>query len=104
MSPIPRHVVKFTQRIRNPAVRNLTLSLIEEATKQPDLAHFTIATLKNPSHTSHTDPRPHATVLFASDDQFKSNKAQTAHIYHDGEGRYDGHRLYEERDNKPSDE
>jgi len=46
MSPIPRNLVKFTQRIRNPALRNLTLSLIEEATQKPDLAHFTIATLK----------------------------------------------------------
>jgi hypothetical protein len=46
MSPIPRSLVKFTQRIRNPALRNLTLSLIEEATQKPDLAHFTIATLK----------------------------------------------------------
>lgn len=46
MSPIPRNLVKLTQRIRNPTLRNLTLSLIEEATQKPDLAHFTIATLK----------------------------------------------------------
>lgn len=46
MSPIPRHAVKLTQRIRSPTMRNLTLSLIEEATQKPDLAHFTIAILK----------------------------------------------------------
>ncbi|PWY96162.1 hypothetical protein BO94DRAFT_561731 [Aspergillus sclerotioniger CBS 115572] len=104
MSPIPRHVVKLTQRIHNPALRNLTLSLIEQASHQPDLSHFTIATLKNPTHTSHTDTKPHATVLFANEEQFKNNKAQTAYIYHDEEGRYAGHTLYEERDNKASDD
>ncbi|GAM44034.1 hypothetical protein TCE0_060f19332 [Talaromyces pinophilus] len=104
MSPIPRSLVKFTQRIRNPALRNLTLSLIEEATQKPDLAHFTIATLKNPSHTSHTDPRPHATVVLATEEQFQNNKGQTVHIYHDAQGRYDGHILYQERENKPSDQ
>jgi hypothetical protein len=31
MPPIPRHAVKLTQRIRNPTLRNLTLSLIEDA-------------------------------------------------------------------------
>jgi hypothetical protein len=46
MSPIPRHAVKLTQRIRNSDLRNLTLSLIEDATQKPDLAHFTIAILK----------------------------------------------------------
>ena len=109
MSPIPRNLVKFTQRIRNPALRNLTLNLIEEASQKPDLSRFTIATLKqaqtiNPSHTSHTDTRPHATVLFATEEQSKNNKAQTAHVYHDEQGRYAGHILYQERDNKPSDE
>ena len=46
MSPIPRHAVKLTQRIRNPTLRNLTLCLIEDASQKPDLAHFTIAILK----------------------------------------------------------
>ena len=46
MSPIPRNLVKLTQRIRNPALRNLTLNLIEEASQKPDLSRFTIATLK----------------------------------------------------------
>lgn len=46
MSTIPRHAVKLTQIIRNPTLRNLTLSLIEEASQKPDLAHFTIAILK----------------------------------------------------------
>lgn len=46
MSPIPRHAVKFTQRIRNAVLRNRTLTLIETATVKSDLAHFTIATLK----------------------------------------------------------
>ncbi|QSS61108.1 hypothetical protein I7I51_03280 [Histoplasma capsulatum] len=47
MSPISRQAVKLTQRIRNPTLRNLTLSLIEDASQKPDLAHFTIAILKN---------------------------------------------------------
>ncbi|KAL4921838.1 hypothetical protein BDW62DRAFT_173491 [Aspergillus aurantiobrunneus] len=104
MSPIPRNLVKLTQRIRNPALRNLTLNLIEEASQKPDLDHFTNATLKNPSYTSHTDTRPHATVLFATEEQFKNNRAQTAHVYHEEQGRYAGHTLHQERDNKPSDE
>ncbi|KAJ5168517.1 uncharacterized protein N7482_004111 [Penicillium canariense] len=78
MSPIPRHAVKLTQRIRSPNLRNLTLSLIEDASQRPDLAHFTIAILKNPSHTSHTDLKPYATALFATEEQFKNNKAQNS--------------------------
>ncbi|THC87449.1 hypothetical protein EYZ11_013106 [Aspergillus tanneri] len=93
MSPIPRNLVKFTQRIKNPVLRNLTLNLIEEASQKPDMAHFTIAILK-----------PHTTALFATEEQFKSNKAQTAHIYHDEQGQYVGHTLYQERENKSSDE
>ena len=48
MSPIPRNLIKLTLRIRNPALHNLTLNLIEEASQKPDLAHFifTNATLK----------------------------------------------------------
>ncbi|EDN07450.1 predicted protein [Histoplasma mississippiense (nom. inval.)] len=104
MSPISRQAVKLTQRIRNPTLRNLTLSLIEDASQKPDLAHFTIAILKNPSHTSHTDLKPYATALFATEEQFKNNKAQTAHIYHDEQGCYTSHVLYQERENKSSDE
>ncbi|QKX62108.1 uncharacterized protein TRUGW13939_09264 [Talaromyces rugulosus] len=92
MSPIPRNLVKFTQRIHNPALRNLTLTLIEEATRKPDLAHFTIATLKN------TDPGPHSTVLLATEEQFQNNKGQTVHIYHDDQGHYDGHTLSGKRE------
>ncbi|KAG5301303.1 hypothetical protein I7I48_01270 [Histoplasma ohiense] len=80
MSPIPRQAIRLTQRIRNPTLRSLTLGLIEDASKKPDLAHFPIAILKNPSHTSHTDLKPHATALFATEEQFKNNKALTAHI------------------------
>ncbi|KAJ5683647.1 hypothetical protein N7462_006812 [Penicillium macrosclerotiorum] len=104
MSPIPRHAVKFTQRIRNSILRNRTLTLIETATEKPDLAHFTIATLKNPSHTSHTDLKAHATALLATDEQYNNKKVQPVHIYHDEEGHYTGHVLYAERDMKPSDE
>ncbi|KAL5362278.1 hypothetical protein BJX96DRAFT_177012 [Aspergillus floccosus] len=104
MSPIERNLVRFTQRIRNAALRNLTLNLIEEASKKPDLAPFTIATLKNPSHTSHTDTKPHVTVLFSTDEQSKNNKAHPVHIYHDEQGHYAGHTMYQERDNKPSDD
>ena len=46
MSPIARSAVRLTQRIRDSGLRNRTLSLVQEATKQPDLAHFTVATLK----------------------------------------------------------
>ncbi|KAF2875292.1 hypothetical protein BDV95DRAFT_604048 [Massariosphaeria phaeospora] len=103
MSPIARHLVQMTQRIRDTTKRSNTLKLIEEATKKPDLAHFTSAILKNPSHTSHSDPTPHATALLATDDQAKNNKSQAVHIYHDENHNYIGHTLYEERDNKTSD-
>lgn len=46
MAPIARHAVKFTQRITNGPLRTKTLNLIEEATKRPDLNHFTAALLK----------------------------------------------------------
>lgn len=49
MSPILRSAVKFTQRIRNPEMRKLTLSLIETATKDPELAPFTVACLGSAS-------------------------------------------------------
>ncbi|UPX16753.1 uncharacterized protein EKO05_0007139 [Ascochyta rabiei] len=104
MSPIAHSAVKFTQRIRDTVLRHKTLNLIHQATKQPDLAHFTVATLKNPTHTSHTDSRQHATVLLATEEQVKSNKSQTVHIYHDDNGNYAGHRIYVERQNKTSDE
>ncbi|EON65279.1 hypothetical protein W97_04517 [Coniosporium apollinis CBS 100218] len=104
MSPIPRYAVRLTQRIKNSAFRNRTLDLVEEATKQPDLAHFTRAILKNPAHTSHTDPREHATAMLATEEQAARNRAQTIHIYFDPNGRYIGHMLYPERDQKPSDD
>ncbi|KAF1821333.1 uncharacterized protein K489DRAFT_403091 [Dissoconium aciculare CBS 342.82] len=122
MSPITRSVVRFTQRIKNSAVRNQTLALIEVASKQPDLAHFTIAecllvlkpfsiTLiviqavvtmlfdcsglsRNPTHTSHNEPRPHATVLLATKEQADANRAQAIHIFHDETGNYSGHELF----------
>ncbi|KAJ6122813.1 hypothetical protein N7512_005278 [Penicillium capsulatum] len=94
MSPIPRQAVKLTQRIRNSTLRNLTLSLIEDASQKPDLAQFTVAILKQAQY----EP------LFATEEQFKNNKAQTAHIYDDEQGRYTGHVLYQGRENKPSDE
>ena len=46
MSPIARSAVKFTQKIRDATKRTLTLTMIEEATKSNELAHFTSATLK----------------------------------------------------------
>lgn len=46
MAPIARQAIKFTQRIRNSALRNLTLNLIVDASKTPELAHFTNAILK----------------------------------------------------------
>ncbi|KAI0867388.1 hypothetical protein GGS24DRAFT_495373 [Hypoxylon argillaceum] len=104
MSPIPRAAVQFTQRIRNPAVRNRTLNLIEIATMQSDLSHFTGAVLKNPSHTSHTDLKPHATVRLATNEQAARQVSQTVHIYHDEDGNYDGHQLFPERPDKKSDE
>ncbi|KAF2628839.1 hypothetical protein BU25DRAFT_409864 [Macroventuria anomochaeta] len=103
MSPIAHSAVKFTQRIRNSNLRHLTLNLIHEATKQPELAHFTVAKLKNPTHTSHTDSKQHTTVLLATEEQAKTNKSHTVHIYHDEIGNYTGHRIYPERQNKESD-
>ncbi|KAI0502816.1 hypothetical protein F5B22DRAFT_631875 [Xylaria bambusicola] len=104
MSPIPQQLVRFTQRIKNVQVRKMTLGLIEVATQQSDLAMFTNATLKNPSHTSNTDPRPHVTVLLATDDQQALDRSQAVHIYHDGDGNYAGHVLFPERQNKTSDD
>ncbi|KAI9701738.1 MAG: hypothetical protein M1820_006366 [Bogoriella megaspora] len=104
MSPIARSMVKFTQRIRNNDLRNQTLKLVEQATQSPELAHFTQAILKNPSHTSNTDSKPHATVRFATEEQNASGKAQTAHLYYDTNGEYSGHTLYPERGEKKEDE
>lgn len=59
---------------------------------------------RNPTHTSHTDLKPHATALLATEEQFKNGKGQTVHLYHDEQGHYTGHFLYEERANKPSDD
>lgn len=58
---------------------------------------------RNPTHTSHTDSRPHATVLLATEDQANNNKSHTVHIYHDENGNYTGHSLYPERQNKTTD-
>ncbi|QPH18577.1 hypothetical protein C2857_003653 [Epichloe festucae Fl1] len=104
MPPIPRGLVIFTQRIRNSALRNRTLNLIERATQEQDLAHFTKARLKNPSHTSRSDPIPHVTVLLSTDTQTELDRAQAVHIYHDEDWNYKGHTLYEERINKSTDD
>ncbi|KAF4463878.1 hypothetical protein FALBO_9291 [Fusarium albosuccineum] len=103
MSPIPRSLVVMTQRIKNHALRNNTLNLVERATHERDLAHFTQAMLKNPTHTSNSDPTPHVTVLLATARQAEANKSQALHIYHDDNWNYTGHMLYEERDNKRTD-
>ena len=50
---------------------------------------------RNPSHTSHTDPRPHATALLATEEQAARGKSQPIHIYHDEDLNYLGHALYE---------
>ncbi|KAI9733991.1 MAG: hypothetical protein M1834_002648 [Cirrosporium novae-zelandiae] len=75
MASIARSGVKFTQRLRDQALRNSTLSLIEEATTKPDLAHFTRAMLKIPAHTSHCNSKEHATVRLATEEQAAANKA-----------------------------
>lgn len=46
MSPITRDDVKFAQRIKDLTKRNNTLRLIEVVAKSPDLAHYSIATIK----------------------------------------------------------
>ncbi|KAF2235378.1 hypothetical protein EV356DRAFT_500641 [Viridothelium virens] len=104
MSPIARSMVQFTQRIRNQDVRDKTLKLIEQATQSPELAHFTKAIRRSPSHTSHTDSRPHATVRFATDAQNAAGKAQTAHLYYDDNWNHASHTLYPEREEKKDDE
>lgn len=58
---------------------------------------------RNPRHTSHPDPKSHATVRLATDDQAKRGVSQTVHIYHDANGAYAGHVLYPERPNKKED-
>ena len=60
--------------------------------------------IRNPSHTSHSDRIPHVTALLATDAQAAQNKSQAVHIYHDDNGNYTGHTLYEERENKSADD
>ncbi|OCL14022.1 hypothetical protein AOQ84DRAFT_276106, partial [Glonium stellatum] len=57
---------------------------------------------RNPSHTSHSDPKPHATALLATEDQAKDDKSQAIHIYHNENENYTGYTLYPERQNKKS--
>jgi hypothetical protein len=45
MPPIARHLIKMTQRIRDSTKRYNTLKLVEAATKEPGLLHFTTAIL-----------------------------------------------------------
>jgi hypothetical protein len=59
---------------------------------------------RNPTHTSHVDPKPHVTVLLATETQVAEDKSQAVHIYHDESGNYTGHVLYPERQNKKSDD
>ncbi|KAI1425416.1 hypothetical protein F5Y12DRAFT_795940 [Xylaria sp. FL1777] len=98
--PISRYAVRLTQRITDYNMRNITLNLIEIATRKPDLAGYTIATLMNPSHTSNSDPRPHVTALLATESQEQANTSQALHIYHDKDWNYAGHMLFPERKNK----
>jgi hypothetical protein len=65
--------------------------------------HTDLSVFRNPSHTSHTDPRPHVTALLATSEQDAQNKSQVVHIYHDENGKYTGHSLYPERENKKED-
>ncbi|KAF2022233.1 hypothetical protein BU24DRAFT_339780 [Aaosphaeria arxii CBS 175.79] len=58
---------------------------------------------RNPSHSSHMDPRPHTTVLLATEEQARNNKSHAVHIYHDQNGNYVGHVVFPERQNKSSD-
>ncbi|KAH0337999.1 hypothetical protein KCU81_g7809, partial [Aureobasidium melanogenum] len=99
MAPIAKQAIKLTQRLNRGPVRTLSLNLIEEATKKPDLAHFTRAELRSPSHTSKSDPRPHVTASLATEAQAAAGKVQVVHIYHDSNN-YIGHQLYEEQDAK----
>jgi hypothetical protein len=40
----------------------------------------------------------------ATEEQAKDDKSQAVHIYHDENGNYTGHTLYEERQNKQTDD
>lgn len=55
---------------------------------------------RNPSHTSFSDSKPHATIALATEDQAKKEKCQVAHLYHDNDHNYTGHTLYKEQDYK----
>ncbi|KAI0102124.1 hypothetical protein GGR51DRAFT_527898, partial [Nemania sp. FL0031] len=101
--PIPRQAVRIAQTLKNPAVREMTMNLVEAASRQPDLAVFTMATLKNTSHTSNSDPRPHVTVLVATEEQARADRCHAVHIYHDGNWNYTGHELFPERNRKITD-
>ncbi|EMF10932.1 uncharacterized protein SEPMUDRAFT_150880 [Sphaerulina musiva SO2202] len=100
MSPIARSAIKLTQKLRDSAYRTQMLDLVQEAINKPELAHFTVATFKNASHTSPSDPREHATVFLATEEQAKNNKAQAVHIYHDKDYKFTGYSLWQERENR----
>lgn len=57
---------------------------------------------RNPAHTSASDTREHVTALVQTKDQANKGLAQTVHIYFDKNGKYDGHTLYEEREEDDS--
>ncbi|KAF2702826.1 hypothetical protein K504DRAFT_393781, partial [Pleomassaria siparia CBS 279.74] len=85
--------IQLVPRLTNPNQRNRMLKLVVEATKKPDLAHFTSARLTNTTHANPCDPKPHATMFLATDEQARNNRSQTVHIYHDAEYNYTGHTL-----------
>jgi hypothetical protein len=63
-----------------------------------------ILAYRNPAHTSHSDSKEHVAARLATDDQAAAGKAQTIHIYFDANGKFDGYKLYSEREEKKEDQ
>jgi len=106
--------VKFLQRIKNPAKRQLVKNLALAIWNTPDCEHFTDVFIKwirlshleivsdlvvrNPRHTSHSDSRPHITLRMKTPRQIAEKSGQTVHIYYNEQTKqYEAFRLYSER-------
>ncbi|WPH01958.1 Hypothetical protein R9X50_00481200 [Acrodontium crateriforme] len=94
--------IKFLQRIRDSKRRQLIQTLTREVWDTPDCCHFTDVLVKNPLHTSHSDPRPHITVRMRTEDQIARGAGQTVHIFYNSQTEeYEAFALFSERQDKP---
>ncbi|MCJ1425253.1 hypothetical protein MMC29_003141 [Sticta canariensis] len=90
--------VKFLQRVKNPAKRQLIQNLTLAVWNTPDCEHFKDVLIKNPRHTSHSDGRPHITLRMKTARQVAEQSGQTVHVYYNEQTKqYEAFRLYSER-------